>query len=54
MKSELTKGRKTIERWQEGSRWLESRSKWIGINTTGICSKNKPTNVIDDREEKDW
>ena len=35
MKSCEMKGRKTTERWQDGMRWLESRSKCRGINTTG-------------------
>lgn len=37
MKSFVSNGRKTIEREHDGIRLTGSRSKWTGINTTGIC-----------------
>lgn len=37
IKSLVSNGRKTIEREHDGIRLTGSRSKWIGINITGIC-----------------
>lgn len=37
IKSLVSNGRRTIEREHDGIRLTGSRSKWIGINITGIC-----------------
>ena len=57
IKSFVTKVRITIERWLEGRCRLGSRSKWIGMDTIGICrhtqkKKNVPNNKFLDPKKK--